>query len=81
LTTKKFLITGIGADSTEESIRSWLCRFGPIKHVEIIRDGNPNNPAALLEMSIGDGAAGYLLSHLTGYWHEGRLVTAQLLHH
>lgn len=77
---KKILLTGIAADSTEESIRTWLSRFGPIERVEIIRDGNPDAPVALLEMHIGDGAAGYLLSHLTDYWHEGKLVTAQLLH-
>jgi hypothetical protein len=80
MTTKKFLIKGTSADSTEESIGTWLSRFGPIKRVEIIRDGNPDDPVALLEMNIGDGAAGYLLSHLTDYWHEGKLITAQLLH-
>jgi hypothetical protein len=32
-------------------------------------------------MPIGDGAAGYLLSHLADYWHEGKLVSARLLRH
>jgi len=81
MSTKKFLLVGIGADSTEESIATWMSRFGPIQHVKIIRDGDPNDPVALLEMAIGDGAAAYLLSHLAGYWHEGRLLTARLLHH
>lgn len=81
MSTKKFLIVGISADSTEESIGAWMSRFGPIQQVKIIRDGDPNDPVALLEMDIGDGATVYLLSHLTGYWHEGRLLTARLLHH
>lgn len=78
---KKILITGLGAGSTEESLRSWLSHYGQIDRVEIIRDGNAAEPVALLEMSISDGAAAYFLSHLTNYWHEGRLVTARLLHH
>lgn len=81
MTTKKFLIMGLGADSSEESIRSLLSRFGPVERVEIIRDGNPDDPIALVKMSIGDGAAGYLVSQLSDYWHEGKLVSARLLHH
>lgn len=81
MTTKKFLIMGLGADSTEESIRTWLSRFGQVERVEIVRDGNPDDPVALVEMSIGDGAAAYLLSQLTDSWHEGKRVTAQRLHH
>lgn len=81
MTTKKILITGLGATATEEGIHAWLSRFGKIEHVEIIRDGNPDDPVVLLEMAISDGAAAYLLSHLTDYWHEGKLVSARLLHH
>jgi hypothetical protein len=81
MTTKKFLISGLGANATEESIRSWLGHFGPVTGVEIIRDGDAEDPVALVEMDIGDGAAGYLLSHLTDYWHEGKLVNARRLHH
>jgi hypothetical protein len=78
---KKLLITGLSAGSTEEGLRSWLSYFGQIDRVEIIRDGNAADPVALLEMSISDGAAAFLLSHLANYWHEGKLVTARLLHH
>lgn len=79
--TKKILITGLGLTATEEGIHAWLSHFGPIEHIEIIRDGNPDEPVVLLEMNIGDGATGYLLSHLTDYWHDGKLVNARLLHH
>lgn len=81
MTIKKFLLLGIDADSNEENIGTWMSRFGPIQRVEIIRDGDPNSPVALLEMDISEGATAYLLSHLTDYWHEGRLLTARLLHH
>jgi hypothetical protein len=81
MTTKKFLITGLGPAATEEGILAWLSHFGPVERVEIIREGNPDDPVVFLEMAVGDGAAGYLLSHLTNYWHEGRLVSARLLHH
>jgi len=81
MTTKKFLIMGLVANSTEASIHTLLRRFGLVERVAIIRDGNPDEPVALVEMGIGDGAAAYLLSHLSDYWHQGKRITAQLLHH
>lgn len=81
MTTKKFLIMGLGADSTEESIRTWLGHFGPVLRVDIIRDGDAADPVAFLEMEIDDEAAGHLVSRLSDYWHEGKLVNARLLHH
>jgi hypothetical protein len=81
MTTKKFLIMGLGGTATEESVRSWLSHFGPVVRVDIIRDGNANDPVAFVEMEIGDEAAAHLVSRLSDYWHEGKLVNARLLHH
>lgn len=81
MTTKKFLIMGLGPDSTEENIRAWLGHFGPVVLVDIIRDGDAADPVTFVEMEIGDGAAARLVSRLTDYWHDGKLVNARLLHH
>lgn len=81
MTTKKFLIMGLGPDSTEESIRRWLGHFGPVVLVDIIRDGDAADPVTFVEMAIGDAAAAHLVSRLSDYWHEGKLINARLLHH
>jgi hypothetical protein len=81
MTTKKILISGLGSKATEDSIRSWLGHFGPVVLVDIIRDGDADNPVVLVELAIGDEAAANLVSRLSDYWHEGKLVNARLLHH
>jgi len=81
MTTKKFLISGLGANATEESIRSWLVLFGPVLRIDIIREGDADYPVALAEMDIGDAAAAHLVSRLSDYWHEGKLINARRLHH
>jgi hypothetical protein len=81
MTTKNILISGLGAGSTEEGIRSWLGHFGPVVRVNIIRDGDATDPVALVEMEIGSEAAANLVSRLSEYWHEGKLVNARLLIH
>jgi len=81
MTTKRIMLTGLGAAATEESIRAWLGCFGPVLRIDIIRDGDADSPVALVEMEIGDGAAASLVFRLSDYWHEGKLVNARLLIH
>ena len=81
MTTKKFLITGLGTAANEDSIRSWLGHFGPVVLVDIIRDGDAADPITFVEMEISDAAAAHLVSRLSDYWHDGKLVNARLLHH
>ena len=81
MTMRNILITGIGSAATEESIRTWLGHFGPVVLVDIIRDGDAADPIAFVEMEIGDGAAARLVSRLSDYWHEGKLINAMLLIH
>lgn len=81
MTTKKILITGFGAEAAEDNISSWLAQFGPVEKLEIIREGNDAHPVVLVEMAIDDAGTAHLLSRLTDYWHDGKLVNARLLHH
>lgn len=75
----KILITGIGAQATEQGIRTLLCRFGAVERIDIIREGSASDPVAFVEMNLGDGVAAHLVSRLTRYWHEGALISAYQL--
>jgi hypothetical protein len=75
MTTKKILLTGLGATTTEESILAWLGEFGPVLRVDIIRDGDTEHPVVLVEMGIGSEAAANLVLRLSDYWHEGKQVS------
>lgn len=71
---KKFVLTGFGPATTEESIQSWLGEFGPVVNVNIVRDGNRSAPVAIVEMDVGNVQAFRLTSRISNYWHEGRMV-------
>lgn len=79
--TKKILITGFGVDVTEQDIRALFDSFGPVERIDILREGNPKEPVALLEMSLSDGALAHLLARMSHYWHDGALINAHLLLH
>ena len=81
MTTKKILVTGLGAGVTEVDIRSWLGRFGRVVQVDIIREGSTADSSAVVEMVIGDAVAAYLVMRLSSFWAEGSLVRSRLLNH
>lgn len=78
---KKIMFTGLPADITELQLRQALERFGPIAHISIIRDGDPERPIAIVEMSITDQAAFDLTTRITDLWHDGQRINARILLH
>lgn len=79
--TKKILFTGVDPSITEADVRAALAAVGPISRVAIVRDGDPQRPAVLVEMAISDEVAYRLTTRLTDYWHDGHLINARILVH
>ena len=71
---KRFLLTGFGPATTEESIQSFLREFGPVVGVDILRDRNATVLVAFVEMDIGDEQAFFLASYISNFWHEGHMI-------
>lgn len=78
---KKILLMGLGAKATEAGVRTWLSCFGPVRNVDLVREGDAKAPLALVEMDISDGQAFFLVSRISNYWHDGSLINARLLTH
>jgi hypothetical protein len=78
---KKILLMGLSATATEADIRSWLNDFGAVHSVDLVREGDAMAPLAVIEMDITDGEAFFIVSRISGYWHDGSLVSASLLIH
>jgi hypothetical protein len=79
MTTKTLLLTGLHASSTEDGIRDWMQRFGPVIHLKLVRDGNAAAPVAMVQMQISEAEAFFIVSRISNYWHEGSLVSARLM--
>lgn len=81
MTTKVLLLTGLDAASSEDRIREWIRQFGPVRHVEFVRDGDATAPIAVVEMDISEAQAFFIVSRISDYWHEGALISARLMAH
>ena len=78
---KKILLMGLTASATEAGIRSWLSGYGQVNHVDLVHEGDATAPVAVIEMDITDGQVFLIVSRISGYWHDGSLVSARLLNH
>lgn len=78
---KKIMFSGLPADISEEQIRSVLVKFGAIKQILIIKDGDPTQPMAIVEIDLSDSEAFNLTSRVTDIWHDGHRINAWLLLH
>lgn len=78
---KKILLMGLSPAATEAGVRSWMNGFGPVLNVNFVREGDADSPIAIVEMEITDGQAAFIVSRIQSYWHDGSLLSAQLLIH
>jgi RNA recognition motif. (a.k.a. RRM, RBD, or RNP domain) len=78
---KKIIFTGLQPEVTEEAVRDSLEKVGPVRHVSIIRDGDPKAPVVIVEMDISDTQAYQLTTRVTDYWHDGHMINARLMLH
>lgn len=78
---KKILLTGVAIDISEERVREKFASVGPVHAVEIIREGDPDHPMVIVTLDISDELAFTIVSRVTNFWHEGNLITAQLMLH
>ena len=78
---KKILLTGLNSDVTAEKLGEALSRFGEVIAVQIVRDGDPDAPIAIVQMNISDQQSHILTTRITDIWHAGQRVNARLILH
>ena len=76
---KRILLTGVQPGITEDTVRRVLADVGSVSQITIVRDGNPDRPLVVVEMSISAAAAHLLVARLTDYWLDGSRLSAHLL--
>jgi hypothetical protein len=81
MTTKKSLLMSLSAPASETGIRSLLNDFGSVRKVDLVREGDPTAPIAVVEMDVSNGQAFLIVSRISRHWHDGSLISARLLNH
>lgn len=79
---KTFLLAGFELETMESEIRNVLeGHFGIVHSIEIVSEGNPQQPLALVHMDVDDATAFALVQRVSGRWHKGHTLSVRLLLH
>lgn len=77
----KILLTGLQPDFDPLALRERMAQFGPVVDVQTVRDGDPQQPWAVVEMALGVAEATEVARRIDGIHHVDRFIRARVMLH
>ncbi|WP_028310912.1 hypothetical protein [Derxia gummosa] len=70
----KFILSGLNADAAEEGIRGGLARYFSVTGVSLVREGNADEPWAVVECADSYEHVWNVINRLQGVYHRGKAL-------
>jgi hypothetical protein len=77
----KILLTGLQPDFDLVALRERMCHFGPVVDIQVVRDGDPQQPWAVVEMALGVAEATEVARRIDGIHYVDRFIRARVMLH
>jgi len=77
----KILVSGLQPDFDLEALRERMSHFGPVVDIDVVRDGDPRQPWAIVEMALGVAEATEVARRIDGIHHVDRFIRARAMLH
>ena len=68
------ILTGLHGDASEASVEEGLTRFFQVKRVEMVRQGEDDNPWAVIEVADSYEHVWNVCNQLRGVFHRGKAL-------
>lgn len=78
---KKILLTGLPANVDFDRLKERLAAFGPVVHINLIADGDPDQPWFIIEMELDLAAAQAVAQRIDGIYYNDRFIGAHVITH
>lgn len=75
----KILLTGLQPDVDLAALRERMAHFGPVVDIQAVRDGDPQQPWAIVEMALGVAEATEVARRIDGIYHIDRVIRARVM--
>ncbi len=75
----KIFITGLPASVDTEHLREQLVELGPVISINIIREGDEQQPWVVAEMDLGPAEATAVARRIDGIYYAGRFIKAHVM--
>ena len=77
----KILLSGLQQDFDLETLRERMTKFGPVLDVQVVRDGDPEQPWAIVDMDLGAAGATRVARRIDGIYYIDRFIHARVMLH
>ena len=78
---KKILLTGLPAHVSPDRLKERLSQFGPVEHVNLITESDPDQPWVIVEMDLDLAAAQAVAQRIDGIYYIDRFIGAHVMTH
>lgn len=70
----KVILMGLHGDACTESVSAGLAPFFNVRHVEMVREGEADNPWAMIEVDNSYEHVWDVCNRLRGVFHRGKVI-------
>lgn len=77
----KILLSGLHADTDLDALRERMSHFGPVLHIEPVRDGDPDRPWFIVELDTDASSATEIARRIDGIYFRERTLHARVMLH
>lgn len=77
----KILLTGLQRDFDPDALRDRMTKFGRVVGVQAVRDGDPEQPWAIVDMALDVASATEVARRIDGIYYIDRFIHARVMLH
>jgi putative N-acetylmannosamine-6-phosphate epimerase len=77
----KILLSGLQPDFDVEVLRERMSHFGTVVDIQAVRDGDAQQPWAIVEMALGVAEATEVARRIDGIYYIDRFIRAHVMSH
>lgn len=77
----KIVLSGLQRDFDLDSLRERMSKFGPVHDIQVVTEGDPENPWAIVDMALSVAEATEVARRIDGIYYKDRFVRARVMVH
>ena len=77
----KLILSGLSPETDLDKLSERMRYFGPVRDINVIREGDPDCPWFLIELDITPDVATEVARRIDGLYFNGRFIHARVMLH
>jgi len=75
----KLILSGLSPETDLANLSARMSRFGPVRSVHPVREGDPKRPWFIVDLDLPAGAANAIARRIDGVYFNGRFLHASVM--